>query len=270
VRPAVLAAAAVVLLVLCAFALAPRFHRFAYWIARKSDAEVRALAQGGWQVDVFAPEPGVELTGLIRAPAAPRAGARWILFLPGNSSDLLAGFRTVLDPVCRSRDLGCAFWAYRGFDASTGVPSPAALLADAERCWRRLLDRPGVDRQNVELWGYSLGSGLAVQLAARLCSAGAPPARVVLLSAYDRITVMRGGLLGRFQPSDVYDAMPAAPQVTCDVVLVHGTADDALPIAGARALLRALGPRARLVELPGKGHVDYLQDLESLAELRRD
>jgi pimeloyl-ACP methyl ester carboxylesterase len=268
VRPAVLAAAAAVLLALCAFALAPRLHRFAYWIARKSGAQVQALARDGWRVDRFAPEPGVELVGLVRPPAG--AGARWILFLPGNSNDLLAGFQQVLDPLRARGDVGLAFWAYRGFDASTGVPSPEALRADAGRCWRRLLAMPGVEPANVELWGYSLGSGLAVQLAAELCAQSAPPARVVLLSAYDRITVMRGGLLGRLQPGDVYDAMPAAPHITCDVVLVHGTADDALPLAGARALLRALGPRARLVELAGKGHADYLQDLDSLAALQRD
>jgi pimeloyl-ACP methyl ester carboxylesterase len=242
--------------------LAPKLHRFAYWMARKTDAEVQALAQDGWRIDRFSPEPGVELVGLVRPPA--RAGARWILFVPGNSSDLLAGFRQVLDPLRVRDDIGLAFWAYRGFDASTGVPSPEALAADTERCWQRLLALPGVEPAKAELWGYSLGSGLAVQLAARLCRAGAPPARVVLLSAYDRITVMRPGLLGRFQPSDVYDAMTAAPQVNCEVMLVHGTADDALPIAGARALQQALGPRARLVELPGKGHVDYLQQLAGL------
>ena len=103
-----------------------------------------------------------------------------------------------------------------------------------------------------------------MQLAAELCSSHAPPARVVLLSAYDRITVMSARAFGRFLPSDVYDAMPAAPRVTCETVLVHGTADDALPIAGARALQRALGGPTRFVELAGKGHVDYLQQLASL------
>jgi pimeloyl-ACP methyl ester carboxylesterase len=265
VHLAILVTAAVALLLLCAFALAPRLHRFAYWIARKTDAELRALAQGGWQVDRFAPEPGVKLGGLVRAPASPaRAGARWILFLPGNSSDLLAGFRQALDSLGARDDVGLAFWSWRGFDASTGVPSPAALLADAEHCWRRMLALPGVEPAKAELWGYSLGSGLCVQLAAQLCAQRTPPARVVLLSAYDRITVMRPGLLGRFQPSDVYDAMPAAPQVTCPVVLVHGTSDDALPIAGARALQQKLGGTTRFVELAGKGHVDYLQELATL------
>jgi hypothetical protein len=47
-------------------------------------------------------------------------------------------------------------------------------------------------------------------------------------------------------------------------VLVHGTIDDALPIAGARALQQKLGGTTRFVELAGKGHVDYLQGLATL------
>jgi hypothetical protein len=48
-------------------------------------------------------------------------------------------------------------------------------------------------------------------------------------------------------------------------VIVHGTADDALPIAGARALQTAIGAKATLHELPGKGHVDLWADLRRLA-----
>jgi pimeloyl-ACP methyl ester carboxylesterase len=116
----------------------------------------------------------------------------------------------------------------------------------------------------VELWGYSLGAGVAVQLAAELCGAGTPPRRLVLLSAYDRIAVMRDGPFGRLLPGDVYDAIGAAGRVTCPTTIVHGVDDDALPLSGSRALHRTLGPRARLVELPGRGHVDYLGELAAL------
>jgi pimeloyl-ACP methyl ester carboxylesterase len=84
------------------------------------------------------------------------------------------------------------------------------------------------------------------------------------LSAYDRIGVMRAGTFGRLLPDDVYDARAAAAAVTCPVVLVHGSADDTLPLDGARALQRAIGAHAAMVELPGRGHVDYLAELPAL------
>jgi len=246
--------------------VAPKLHRFAYWAKRTDRVAIAATAPPAFRLDVLAVEPGVELVGLVRAPA--RADVPWLLLLPGNATAVAAGFAPVLDAVATARGCGAAFWPWRGFDASTGTPSPSGLLADARAAWRRTTQDLAVAPARIELWGYSLGSGIAVQLAAELCRAGTPPARVVLLSAFDRIGVMRAGAFGRLLPDDVYDACAAAAAVTCPVVLVHGSADDALPVAGARALQRAIGAHATFVELPGRGHVDYLAELAELPALR--
>ncbi|MGE3174847.1 MAG: alpha/beta hydrolase [Planctomycetota bacterium] len=252
-------------LVAVAWALAPRLHRFAYWIARSDRAALAALATDGWERVVLQPDAGVELVGLVRPPGAGAADRTWILFLPGNAEHIARAFRPVLDGVLAGRpERGALLVPWRGFDASTGTPSPQGLLADARAVWHHLTQGRGVAAADIELWGYSLGSGLAVQLAAELCAAGTPPRRLVLLSAFDRIPVMRHGAFGRLLPGDVYDAVTAAPAVTCDAVLLHGTADDALPIEGARALRRALGGRSQWIELPGRGHVDYLAELGTL------
>jgi uncharacterized protein len=245
-----------------AWLLAPKLHRFAYWIGRKTDAEVASLATGGWRIDRLEVAPGIFLTGLVRPPVA--ATARWILFVPGNSSGLLAGFRSELDQLRGDDDRGLAFWAPRGFEASDGTPTPTALAADLVQQWDHLLSL-GVPADRIEIWGYSLGSPLAVQLAAHLCDRGQPPQRLVLAAASARIPVMRHGIFGRFLPDDVYEAGEAAARVTCPVVIVHGTVDQALPIGGARELAAALGRVATLHEVPGKGHLDLWADLRRLA-----
>lgn len=253
--------AAVAAAVPAAWYLAGKLHRFAYWIGRKTDAEVAALATDGWRVERLEVEPGVTLVGLGRPPVS--AGAPWILFVPGNSQSILGGFRAELDALRQDRDLGWLFHAYRGFDASGGTPSPAALAADLRAQWRYLRGL-GVPASRIEIWGYSLGAVLAAGLAADVADAGEQPARLVLLAAGERIPVMRAGLFGRFLPDDVYDATPALPRVTCPVVIVHGTADEALPIEGARAVHAALGTRSTLHELPGKGHFDVWQPAREL------
>lgn len=252
----------VLAMALLAFLAAPKLHRFAYWIGRRTDAEVQALATNGWRVDRLEVEPGIHLTGLVRPALA--NDARWILFVPGNSSGLLPGFRSELDQLRGQDDVGLAFWAYRGFEASDGVPGPLSLAADLLRQWARVRAL-GVPADRIEIWGYSLGTPLATQLAAALCARGEAPRRLVLAAASARIPVMRHGLLGRFLPDDVYDAGPAIAAVTCPVVLVHGTDDDALPIGEARALANAFGPRVQFHEVPGRGHVDLWQDLRRLA-----
>jgi pimeloyl-ACP methyl ester carboxylesterase len=244
-----------------AWLVAPRLHRFAYWIDHKTGAEVDALATDGWQVDRLQVAPDVTLVGLVRPPQAP--AARWILFVPGNSTALLAGFRAELDRLRGDADVGLAFWAYRGFEASGGTPTPPALADDLLRQWERLREL-GATPDRTEVWGYSLGAPLAVQLAARLGERGQGPRRLVLAAAAPRISVMRHGLFGRFLPDDDYDATAALAAVPCPTVVVHGTDDDALPIDGARALAAALGARATLHELPGKGHLDLWDDLRRL------
>jgi len=241
---------------------AGKLHRFAYWIDRKTDAEIEALATGGWRQDRLEVAPGIVLAGLVRPPASP--DARWILFVPGNSTALLAGFRAELDALRGEADVGMALWAYRGFEASGGVPVPEALEQDLLRQWDHV-KQLGARPNKIELWGYSLGSVLAVRLAAALADRGETPARLVLAAAGEQIPIMQHGLLGRFQPDDVYDAVEAIPRVRCPTVIVHGTADDALPIEGARRLAMLLGDRATLHELPGKGHTDLWADLRRLA-----
>lgn len=248
--------------VAAAWLLAPRLHRFAYWIDRKTPAEIDALATDGWRVDRLEVAPGVTLVGLLRPPRSPTA--RWILFAPGNSTALLAGFRSELDRLRGDADVGLAFWAYRGFEASDGAPAPQALADDLLRQWDRLRGL-GAAADQIEVWGYSLGAPLALQLAARLGERGQVPRRLVLAAAAPRIVVMRHGPFGRFLPGDVYDATAALGHLPCPTVVVHGAADDALPIAGARELAQAIGARAVLHEVPGKGHLDLWDDLRRLA-----
>lgn len=242
-----------VLTAVAAWVLAKRLHQFAYWIARKDHAEIAAMATGGWSVQRLYVEPGVTLVGLVRPPRS--ADAPWLLFAPGNSSALLDGFRQVLDGLVGDRDLGLAFFAWRGFEASDGVPSPAGLRLDLHAAWRWLRDR-GVPAERIELWGYSLGATVAAQVAAELADTGERPRRLGLIAVGERFTVMRTGLFGRFLPSHVYELTSTLPQLPAPIVIVHGSDDDALPIDGARRLAQQLGGRAVLHELPGKGHAD--------------
>lgn len=244
-----------------AWFVAGKMHRFAYWAAPKTDAEIAALATDGWRVERLAVAPDVTLVGLCRPPQA--KDGRWILFAPGNSQSILAGFRSELDRLRGADDIGLLFFAYRGFDASGGTPTPPTLAADLQAQWRHLREL-GVPAARIELWGYSLGSVLAAQLAATLADAGEVPARLVLLAAGERIPVMRSGLFGRFLPDDEYVMGTAIERIRCPVAIVHGERDDALPIAGARALQARLGERCTLHALPDRGHFDLWQPARAL------
>lgn len=242
-----------------AWLLAGKAHRFAYWIATKSDSQVHALAKDGWLVDRLQVADGVELVGLVRPPKNPNA--RWVMFVPGNSTALLDGFQAVLDELRGDDDVGLAFWGYRGFDASTGTPNPQALQADLMPQWNRLLEL-GATAERTEIWGYSLGAALAPHLAADLCKAGTPPNRLVLVATGMEIPVRPHGLFGRFSSSDIFEGHSVAARVTCPVAIAQGSEDAAMPIAGAQQLAKKFGTEVQVIE--GKGHVDLWPDTRTL------
>ena len=71
------------------------------------------------------------------------------------------------------RDLGVNLFAfdYRGFGESEGSPEEQGLYADAMASYRYLTDSLGVPPEQIVIFGHSLGSGVAVELATRVKAA---------------------------------------------------------------------------------------------------
>ena len=95
-------------------------------------------------------------------PAKP--GRPVILYFHGNG-DYLAGF------FARFRNIvadgtGIVAPAYRGYSGSSGKPSEQGLLFDAEATYGFATARYSPDQ--IVVWGFSLGSGVAVALPVRL------------------------------------------------------------------------------------------------------
>src|ERR1700704_4506720 len=109
-------------------------------------------------------------------PAKP--GHPVVIYFPGNG-DFLAGC------VGRFRDItadgtGLVALSYRGYAGSSGRPSEQGLLLDAAAAYAFTAPRYGADR--IIVWGFSLGTGVAVALAAEQ-----PVARLILEAPYTSI-----------------------------------------------------------------------------------
>ncbi|MEZ5964291.1 MAG: alpha/beta hydrolase [Planctomycetota bacterium] len=242
-------------------------HRFRYRPSTLSVDAYRRLAEGSsFRTDEAQAAPGVTLRGLVRRPEDPHAP--WLFLLPGNGSELLSGGRALLQRLAAGHDCGLAVWAYRGFDGSTGTPDAVALRADSDLLWQRLQDEFGAVPERLHIVAFSLGTELALRLAAHLQARGTPPASLVLLSPYDRILVTADAWWAPWSFADEYDTTAFAQATRVDTMLVHGTEDDAVPIEAGRRLARTLGPRAALLELDGRGHADWLADDAVLAKVR--
>jgi fermentation-respiration switch protein FrsA (DUF1100 family) len=93
-------------------------------------------------------------------PAKP--GHAVILYFPGNG-DFLAG-RISRFKAMTSDGAGLVVLSYRGYAGSSGQPSEPGLLQDAAAAYAFTSARYAADR--IVVWGFSLGTGVAVALAA--------------------------------------------------------------------------------------------------------
>jgi len=156
----------------------------------------------------------------------------------------------------RFRDLtaqgeGLVALSYRGYAGSTGRPTEAGLIADARAAYDFAVKRYGAER--IVLWGESLGSGVALALAAER-----PVARVVLeapfLSAVDIAAGIYPWLPVRWLMKDPFRSDLRVARVKAPILILHGDRDEVVPISSSQLLYKLITSPRRFVRLPGGGH----------------
>jgi hypothetical protein len=223
--------------------------------------------------EVWIDVPGARLNAL----HLKRPGARGVVFyLHGNAGHLQSWF--VNAGWWRERGWDLFMLDYRGFGKSTArIAGEAELHADVRAAWNAMLARyGGAPPATRVLVGRSLGTGLALHLAADLADEPPPqPALTVLVSPYLSLEAMA---------REVYPWVPttllrypmrsdeAIQRFAGPVLALHGDQDRTIPIEQARALVALAARRARLVEVPGADHNNlqqfetYLRPLEQALE----
>lgn len=186
-------------------------------------------------------------------PAA-RADAPVLLYLHGNGGSLAHR----ADRARRFERLGwgALFVQWRGYGGNPGAPSEAGLAEDA-RAGLRALQAAGVASARTVIWGESLGTGLAVRLAAEAPRAMAAvilesPFTSLLALAHLHHPLLPSTLLLR----DRYDSLSRIGTVEAPILIVQGARDTLVPPAMGRELAAAARAPVELWEAPGAGHND--------------
>jgi hypothetical protein len=142
---------------------------------------------------------------------------------------------------------------YRGYGASEGVPGEAALRADALALYDALRRRPDVDTRRIVVFGRSLGTGVAVSLAAER-----PVGAVVLASPYDSLVAV-GRTHYPWLPVSLalrhrFDSATAASSIRSPLLVIVAERDAVVPAERSRALYEAWAGPKRWVGVPGTDH----------------
>jgi fermentation-respiration switch protein FrsA (DUF1100 family) len=195
--------------------------------------------------------------------APPRGDQPVIIYFHGNG-EIIAS-RAARHRRLTANGTGVVALSYRGYMGSSGSPTEDGLLQDAEAAYQFVTSR--WPSSPVVLWGHSLGSGVAVGLAARHDVARlileAPFSSTVELAALRFPIVPVGWLmLDQFRSDRRIDAVHAP------LLIMHGDQDWVIPIRlGERLFALAHEPK-RFVRIGGGNHVD-LDRFGAIAEAQR-
>jgi fermentation-respiration switch protein FrsA (DUF1100 family) len=224
--------------------------RLLYFPARALDATPAVIGLPYEDVRLRA-DDGVELHGWY-VPAA-REPAPAVLFLHGNAGNISHR----IEKIAILHDAGAAILIvdYRGYGRSEGRPTEAGLYLDARAALAHLLEARGTPAPRVVLHGESLGTAVAVDVAAEHAVGG-----VILEAAFTSVPraaaeLYRGLPVSRIVRSR-FDALAKIGRVHAPLLILHSRSDEFFGWHHAEALLAAApDPRKQLVELEG-GHND--------------
>nr|WP_199046171.1 alpha/beta hydrolase [Dyella sp. ASV24] len=201
-------------------------------------------------------DEGVRLRGWVMNP-----GQRKALLYFGGNGERVEDSREELARWFPDRTI--YLLPYRGYAASEGKPSEAALMADASA----LFDRVAQTHEQVAVIGRSLGSGVAVQLAAIR-----PVERVVLVTPFDSLVRVAAGYFPWLPVNalmrDRFESWRYVNDIHCPVLVVQAEDDEVVPAARTVALIRAFKqtPALQMVADAGhnsiQDHADYRVSLE--------
>jgi fermentation-respiration switch protein FrsA (DUF1100 family) len=182
-------------------------------------------------------------------PAQP--GHAVVIYCPGNG-DFLAGnvgrFRAIA-----ADGTGLVALSYRGYAGSSGQPSERGLLLDAAAAYAFTAARYTPDR--IVLWGFSLGTGAAVAVAAEQ-----PVGKLILEAPYTSMVDVAAWHFPivpvRWLLRDPFHSDQRMARVTAPLLVMHGERDSTIPIEfGERLFELAPGPK-QFVRFPAGGHDD--------------
>lgn len=193
-------------------------------------------------------EDGERISGLF----FPNVGENVILYFHGNAGDL-SGWQFVSEDFT---SLGFNFMIidYRGYGKSAGSISEQGLYKDADAAFNYLLEkgfRPG----NIIIYGRSIGSGVAVDLASRKKAKG-----LILESPFSSFATLANEKFPFLFPSLYlryrFDNLLKIDQVTSPVMFLHGTDDTLIPSSHSQVLFDRFKGTKKMILVDKGAHND--------------
>jgi fermentation-respiration switch protein FrsA (DUF1100 family) len=200
----------------------------------------------------FPTSDGLTLHGWF-LPAPPSPARYTIVVFNGNAGN--RSYRAPLAAALRERGHAVLLFDYRGYGGNPGSPTESGLREDARAARGFVMGRADVDRERVVYFGESLGTGVAVTLAAEH-----PPAALVLRSPFTSMVDV--GRMHypifpvRWLLRDRYASSDRITRIRCPLLVIAGNRDGVIPLEQSQRLYAAAPSPKQLLIIPGADHND--------------
>ncbi|MHB9074783.1 MAG: alpha/beta hydrolase [Desulfobaccales bacterium] len=197
----------------------------------------------------FETADGVQLHGWW----VPATGAPVLVWFHGNAGNIshrLENIQLLHDLV----GVQVFIFDYREYGRSQGRISREGTFLDAAAAYRCVAETRGVSAEDIVLFGRSLGTALATDLAVK------HPCRALILeSAFTNssdMAKMLAPFLFDWRPRVPYDNLRKIDKVKAPVLIVHGEDDEIIPVEMGRRVFAAANSPKDLYIIPGAHHND--------------
>jgi pimeloyl-ACP methyl ester carboxylesterase len=179
--------------------------------------------------------------------------APWVLYLHGNAANVSSRMNILRYESLRELGLSVLAPEYRGYGGLEGTPSEASLTRDALTGYTYLRETLDVPAERIVIFGWSLGSGVAVNVASRV-----PASAVILEGAHSSLVDVGRGQYPwvpvRLLMRNPFDSVLKVPSITSPMLFLHSPEDTVIPIELGRRLFDAVRAPREFVEVRG-GHI---------------
>jgi uncharacterized protein len=169
-------------------------------------------------------------------PASPSPSRFTIVVFNGNAGN--RSYRAPLAAALQARGHAVLLFDYRGYGGNPGTPTETGLQEDARAARAFVVGRADVDRERIAYFGESLGTGVAVTLAAEHA-----PAALVLRSPFmSMVDVGRMHypiLPVRWFLRDRYMSGERIAQIRAPLLVIAGDQDSVIPLEHSKRLYEA-------------------------------
>jgi len=190
---------------------------------------------------------------LLRAWYKPaERGLPTVVYFHGNAGHF--GERAFKARFFINRGYGFLLTSYRGYSGNPGRPSEAGVYLDA-RAALGFLAQVGVGAHQAVLYGESLGTGVAVEMASM-----ARPAALVLEAPFTSLADIAADRFwwapARWLVRDKFASVAKIGAIRSPLLIVHGERDRTVPVKFGKRLYDAAAQPKEMRLLPGATHVD--------------